>query len=361
MKFLVLSLAFLSILASHSKAQITLNRADYTHNPSAGFSSIHVYEGSLFLPTEGENQIWDYSQIDLGFQYGEGILESGTDSEFEGANYYNMSGQSPFGDFQEITYWYQLNDERYVTLGRKLGSTSSALNGVTGNPLDSIVLLGNTDVYAQPAWLLKFPMSYGMKMESDFELTVDFELSVQMFGLDKAPGYNLQEWQTEWEVAGWGTLILPNPNGGDPISVEALLVKNTEIFNDYYYLNGELASEVLTGAFGLTQGEVYSYTQYRFFAKGFPRSVLSMRHNNETEAFTTSSMSADIAKIASVSESKTTFPIDVNVFPNPVLNQFNVQFDKTDSQTWVIELYDNLGKKLQSHRITQEMGEINTL
>jgi hypothetical protein len=361
MKYFVLSFAILLIFASHLNAQITINRTDYIYNPSAGFSSIHVFEGSVFLPTEGENQIWDYSGIDLGFQYGEGILELDTDNDFPDANYSNMSGQSPFGDFQEITYWYQFNDERFVTLGRKLGSTSSVLTAVTGNPLDSIVLVGNTDVYAQPAWILKFPMTYGMKMESEFELTVDFELSVQMYGIDKVPGYNRQEWQTEWEVVGWGTLILPMPNGSNSISAEVLLVKNTEIFNDKYYLNGELASNILTGAFGLSQDSIYSYTSYRFYAKNFPRPVLSMRYNNNTNTFSTSSMTADIAKLASVSESQTTFPVDAKVFPNPVLNQFNIHFDKTDSQTWSIELYDNLGKKLKTHQITQEMGEISTL
>ncbi|PKL84725.1 MAG: hypothetical protein CVV22_11505 [Ignavibacteriae bacterium HGW-Ignavibacteriae-1] len=361
MKYFVLFIAFLLIFAFTANAQITINRADYTLNPSLGFNSTQVVEASMFLPTEGENQTWDYSGIELGLQYSEGILEAGTDSEFDGANYYNMSGQSPFGDFQEITFWYQLNDERFVTLGRKLGYTTSVLTGVTNNPMDSIVLVGNTDVYAQPSWLLKFPMTYGLKMESEFELSVDYELTVQIYGIDKVPGYNRQEWQTEWEVAGWGTLILPNPNGGDPISVEALLVKNTEIFNDNYYLNGELAAEMLTKAFGLKQGEVYSYTDYKFFAKGLPRSVLSMRYSNDNEEFTSSSMSSDVSSIASVSESQTSFPIEAKVFPNPMVNQFNVQFDKTDSQTWTIEVFDNLGKKLQSQKISQEIGEINTI
>jgi hypothetical protein len=361
MKSFVLLIAFLLIFALTANAQITINRADFTFNPSVGYNSTQVWAGSLTLPTEGENQIWNYSEIEIGFEYIDGILEAGTDSEFEGANYYNISGQNPFGDFQEIKYWYQLNDERFVTLGRKLGYTSSELFDVNGNPMGSIILVGNTDVYAQPSWLMNFPMTYGLKMESEFELTVDYELTLDMFGINKAPGYNRQEWQTEWEVVGWGTLIVPNPNGGDPISVEALLVKNTDIFDDNYYLNGELASEMLTNAFGLTQGEVYSYTNYSFFAKGLPRSVLDMRYSNDTEAFTSSSMSADVSSLASVSESQTSFPIEAKVFPNPILNQFNIQFDKTDSQTWTIELFDNLGKKIQSQKISQEIGEINTI
>lgn len=360
MKNVFILIAFVAMTLA-VQSQITIERSDYTFDPSVGFESVHVYEGGLSIPTVGENQLWNYSELELGFKYWGGSWEPGTDEAFPNANYFAMGGQSPFGDWQDIEFWYQFNDEQEVVLGRKLGYTPSGISSVTGNVLDSVILIGNTDVYANPIWIMKFPLEYGTQAHSELDLTVDFELTVQSFGIDKQPGYNLQEYTNTWEVEGWGTIILPHPDGGEPISMEALLIKETSSWYDYYYLNGELASPILTAAFNLEQGKLFSYTTYRFYAKGMPRSVLSIRYNNETQAFVSGSMSSDIASLASVADAYNGYPLAANVYPNPVSSKFNLRFDKTDSQVWSLELYDMTGRVIQVNSINQEAGEVNTM
>ena len=140
------------------------------------------------------------------------------------------------------------------------------LASVTGGASDELTFVGNISQYDEPK--REFPINYGDSWSSTSNTNYEFLLTVAAFGLNNVSGAAHEEEAINYSVSGWGTLRLPDVNGGPAIEHEALLLKSETTVTLTYFLGGAPAPAPLLAAFGLTQGATSTFKNYIFLVKG---------------------------------------------------------------------------------------------
>lgn len=262
-------------------AQITLERSDYIRAADQSYDEWTVDLSSITAPpTTGPNQVWDYSNINLVNSTTQTPV-AGNHASFPEANLVITTNEVELGLLPVTINFYEvLNEDEYSTLGRITSPVSANLEPLTGNNMDMIELNGTVNVYEDHLYKYKFPVDYEDYWSSLVNFREDFLLTIQSFGLNQTPGQRVLNLTNINRVLGWGTLSLPNPDGGAPISIEALLFKEESITIDSLYLGGAPAPPALISAFGLQQGDITTSVEYRFIAKGLSRSAFYLKYEN---------------------------------------------------------------------------------
>ncbi|MCB0569779.1 MAG: T9SS type A sorting domain-containing protein [Phaeodactylibacter sp.] len=349
----LLLLAFL--FASKIFAQITIERQDYNLTSDGGtVQNWAMAKDGVSLPTEGADVIWDFSgqALTAPFDYTKSPV---SEPLFPNANLVDYSSSLALGVApQNVNFYEQLADDGYTTLGRITSSVTLPAQSLTGGPNDTISFLGVVSVYEEPIYYLKFPLNYADTWNTEINIPGNYLMTVQAFGLDHVPAssnYNYVETNT---VAGYGTLLLPHPDGTGTVSIEALLLKSTTVRTDSFFLAGQPAPQLMLDALGLTQGFTEAYTDYAFFAKGLNRSALYMK--TENGQVMSISIADDIRDIVSSAKSVANERIAASVFPNPSSGYFRVEFEKPDAQDWTLHLYNPLGQLVKEQKLEGPTG-----
>lgn len=355
MKQSILLLAF-SFYASQIFAQITIERADYTFTADGGtVVSWNMSKAGLSLPAEGAGVVWDFSgqALTSSYEYSKSPV---SDPTFPDANLVEYASGMALGIApQNVSFYEQLDDEGYKTLGRITSSVTLPAQPLTGGPNDTITFLGTVSVYEEPIYYLKFPLVYGDTWDTDINIKGNYLMTVQAFGLDHVPAssnYNYVETNT---VAGHGTLILPHPDGTGTVSMEALLLKSTTTRTDSFFLAGQPAPPVMLSVLGLVQGFTETETDYAFYAKGLNRSALYMEaENGEIKGI---GMADDIRNVVSSTRFAAPNLAMAKVYPNPTTSDFQMEFEKTDAQSWTLHVYNPLGQQMKTMTVEGHPGQ----
>lgn len=346
------------LFASPFFAQITIERSDYTLTTNGATVDAWTMEtNGAAIPAEGPNVVWDYSGQALTGLSNYTKEPIASDPVFPDANLLEAStGLALDLVEQGVDFYERLDDEGYSVLGRIVEQLTLPAQSLTGGPNDTITFLGSTNVYEEPIYYLKFPLNYEDSWSTEINIQGNFLMTVTAFGLDHVPASSNYNYAETESVVGFGTLILPHPDGQGTVSMEALLLKGTTVRTDSFFLAGQPAPQIMLDALGLQQGAVTTYSNYNFFTKGIKQSALSLR--TEGGQITRMTITDEIKDIVSSIGFTPEDLIDTRVFPNPNTGTFQVSFEKADARNWTISLYNPLGQLVKQEIIDAPHGPI---
>jgi hypothetical protein len=337
-------------------AQITMERSDYTAEVGDAIIFRYVESNAVSLPQEGENQVWDYTSLQLlGSDTITLDLYDGT--TFPEANILQEEvALEPVGPFFvefDLTIYETLDDTGYGRTGVKTDPALVPVEAVTGSSSDSLNFLESYATYSDgPDYYAKFPMSYDDSWEGSYVTIDEFLFTFAAFGLDHSPGYIQTTGDVIHEVIGHGTIALPNPVDQMTVSLEALLVKTTTAEQDSFFLLGAPMPEMLVVGFGQAQGQQRFTESYSFYAKGFPAPVLTFENDTLVR------MLADLDAVTSIAEVENQ-SIPFQYYPNPASDQLQVQFEKSTNEPWMFSLYNSLGQEVLTQAMTHPKGAVS--
>jgi hypothetical protein len=339
------------------QAQITIERTDFTLEAGQRVTAWHLDYTNASIPEAGENMIWDFSELALsdGF-YTDYVAPS--NPLFPEANISDPLYLSLLGGLSERegVSFNLLDETGYGYLGDTTPSTSVSLMPFTGNPQDTLEALSSVRQFSTRKSTIEFPLNYGGSWSYDITSTDDFEVTLQAYNLYNTPAAQITRDSSSYSVAGYGTLILPNPNGLGNVSVEALMVKREREITYNYLLGGQPAPPPMLELFNLIQGEKIQSTRYFFYAKGLPRSAANIRveSNGEITLFT---IPDDLKNLIS-SSSDLTYTEQVRVFPNPAAGGSVLTVEVPSKiHDGTFELLDTYGRSLATYSIDAVQGQ----
>lgn len=351
-------LLFVLLLSAQLFAQITLERSDYTlTTDGATINSWLLSSAGFSLPAEGADVVWDFGQLSLTSSY-DFTKTPVSEPLFPDANLVEMSSGLALNLVEQgVNFYEELADDGHKVWGRTTEALDVPLVTITGGANDTMNLLGSVSQYQEPLYYVKFPLNFEDSWDTEVNIVGNYLMTVQIFGLDHVPASSIYNYVETNSVSGYGTLILPNPDGTGTVSMEALLLKSSSVRTDSFFLAGQPAPQVMLDALGVTQGSTSTRTHYSFYAKGLNRSALVIELENGQVSFL--SMADDVKNIISSTRQQATDQIQAEVFPNPTTGKFQVVFEKSDGQAWSLDLYDGQGRLVQRATVDAPVGAVN--
>jgi hypothetical protein len=282
MKKFILPLLGLLILSSCSNdddAQqviepLVITKADYQTHYSPGGETFTVFATSpsnVSIPSPGEDQTWDFSELD---ELGSGVV-GGSDflipsnPAFPTATYaegitgfYFISGVAS-NDYTGFRF-HELNDDGLFGLGLVQNQTA-VLN------VEAIGAVINYEAQTRPytgtpkSPRVLFPAEFGDDpiTTNGVEDTSSFTVNAPAFGLNNTPGQTVNTYDITQEVIASG---IANFKG---IGEKRVLVTKSETtMTINYFLGGAPAPADLLSVLGVSNGSTRTETTYRFIAEG---------------------------------------------------------------------------------------------
>lgn len=356
------TLSIFLLLAFCVKAQITIERGDYLLEVNKPVDGWRVDTDGLSIPEVGADMVWDYSGIEYvnPTQY---VKLPADNSNFPDADLLEQSDQLALNDLITVpTEFYEvLTDDDYYTIGRIVGEAKLPLQVLTGGANDTLFYLETVMPYQEPAYYYRFPINYGDSWGYDISVQPNFEVTVAAFGLNRTPAGQIITSVSRDSVVGYGTLILPHPDGTGTVSAEVLLMREELTQTFEYLLAGQPAPQAMLDLLGVTQGSETKRISYTFMAKGLSSRVFGI-FLSEDSIIERAGVADDIRFFEETSNTfERTQLVETLLFPNPSQGTFHVQFDKPDNQEWTFDVINSLGQIIHSQKISGYDGEVNTL
>jgi hypothetical protein len=297
---------------------------------------------TLSIPSQGDNQTWNYSTIAHNSTFSEEFIEV-TNPNFEGS--LNCIDQATV-DFEGLAltgiFYYAVNSEGYfqtgITANEFKENIGDAIPPPYGSENDSILFEETDILFGNPWQLAAFPSGYEDEWADTINWKADFHLKLAFLGPDPVPGYYKQTAGIMSEVVGQGTISLPNDDG--TANYQALLIKTEEFRIDSFYLNDEPADASLLSLIGISQGEDTRYYSYDFFIPQMKSYSLRLFTNADYSSIIYSRFNPDFEEIyLGIEEHESEF----NIYPNPVNEKLYFNTENNNSN---IEIFDINGKIL---------------
>lgn len=353
MKIFTLSL-LMAMIAFTSTAQITITEADYDLNIQgdiANYSIVDTTGGAVLIPQEGIDMVWDYSG--LGFTIdNHNITYPGSNPSIPTANLRSEGNFVAFGVALPSTTYERYDSTGYSARGYAHVGADLPLASITGNTPDTLSIQYSISNYASPIYFIKFPCNYGDSMVNMAKSYHQHIANVAAFGLVDYEVNQEKTYISEYNVHGWGELVLYNENTMMNDTFEALLRQRvtTEI-DSFFDATGNQVSGTLLSAFGFSQGGSYTVNRNSFFVRGLNGYALTV--NTQNGIVINASLNKGIFETQTVATDVATKPNHIAhaIYPNPVQNhQFQIEFEKTSNKDWTFEMVNVLGQ-----RVHQEM------
>lgn len=340
-KLLLMSLALGG--AYVTQAQLVIPAGGYAFLPVPDTMRAADFTGAgIAIPSFGPNQIWDYSAI-TGNNYNSIWHAPDGNPNFPGAsaqiNYSPALGPLTLTGSRQ----YYLNDtDGIYVMGFESANNTYPIGAISGNPSDELEILNTHSSYGKNYPVVKFPISYQGKWETQVIGTTEFRLTVAGFGLTAAPGQLKQYVSRTDTVIGWGSLTI---GGNGMNNASALLVRSTFSEIDSVFLGGAPAPVALLSAFGLTQGAVETYVDYYFYVwDGQTRLLPAMVFNGNATGSTVVNGYYDRAPYATFSVEDFAPQLQVQVFPNPTTGeQLHLKLEQAAQETYAISISNIMG------------------
>lgn len=269
-------------------------------------------------------------------------------------------GLSPAMSYMSALYWGKDANGVY-NYGEHIERQASGLGAATMNPQDSLIFPEQTVVYSVPEKTMAFPMHFGDTWSSTAHQTVNFELTVNMFGMFNTPGERRSVVEMSDSVKGWGKMRVKNLNGQTSAYMDVLVVQETEHTSDSFYLGGAPAPSTLLDAFGLSQGQSESRYTTLFYRSGEVTPLLRLEHTDSTFTTTTGAvvMNSRIP-VPPVTGIENLQQADLfRVYPNPVTNGTLHIDGITSGSKWTYTLISVNGQVLLKGIVTSSDATVN--
>lgn len=282
MKNLILPLLALLVLSSCSSDDdnapqivepLVITKADYENNYSPGgetFTFFATTPSNVSIPVPGEDQTWDFSELDelASGVFGGSDFTVPSDPAFPSATYaekitsgYAISGAES-NDYEGFSF-IELNDNGIFELG--IGQNEPAVLNIES--IGAVLTYGvqsrpYTGTTKLPNVLLPAEVGNPAVTTNGVIDVVNFTADAPAFNLNSTPGqieYTLDDTQ---EVIGSGTANFKGIG-----EKRVLIIKTDRTTTINYFLGGAPAPEALLNLLGVTNGEVFTRTTYRFVAE----------------------------------------------------------------------------------------------
>lgn len=345
-------LGSLALSTSSLFAQITINRSDFLMQTSQIDTALVLPSVNFPIPSSGVNQFWDYSSYTTftgAFQYD---LNTANNPNFPNANQERVGNFTFQGGFAiTATDFFSLDSNGYTEIGTETQYAAFSIASLTGGPRDSLYFPQDNKYFNVPDTVLKFPMNYLDSTRSRPLDTINIQITVAGFGLNKTPGQIINDVTVDYKVIGSGRLVIPQPGSQISDTMDVLLTRRIRTRVDSTFLNGSVAPAALTTAFGLTQGQTFIDTIYQFYRKGFKNAVAQIDYGNNRVRFY---YGAD-RMITSIRENGTAKAL--KGFPNPVNKGEFYQFEAMDDfKNGVVSLLDITGRVVTREFVRNSTG-----
>jgi hypothetical protein len=350
---LLLAVGLLSYSAA--KSQITIDHASFPL-PKEDFrmdrqivQNVSTYK----TPTEGANQTWDYTGFEtLAANRTTFYISSDTDFPL---SYHYVKTYAAFQNYRIASDFHEgFDNEGYFRYGKQQYDTTYSLASVSGNAADEIQFPDAKILFDGKANVVKFPLTYQASWSDTTVINTPYILSVQMFGLNKAPGVHKLMLIFSNEVVGHGTLVLDDENGVKSKEMNVLLVRSQNIQIDSFYLDGSPAPAQLLAAFGITQGTVNESFSYNFYRRDYGDYLMRVGSNgdgpNQDARFINYNGDAIEQVNTSVYSPST---LSIQCYPNPlkVGEILNLSLSKKLNKGTRIQITTMLGREAYSETI----------
>jgi hypothetical protein len=229
-----------------------------------------VTAGGFTLPSPGENQLYDYSNITQGSAISY-KMQAAANANFPTATYTdtlrNTIGIGSTNNSVLETRYFEINDSEWKLLGSVAnGLAATVIPGVGTVSYASPLITRENPGYAYA----KFPLTYGKIFSSNSVSTLPFTVNAALVAPVPVPGETRDSTKSFKTVMGWGKIKLK----GYATEMECLMMKTEGTVKRNYFLtnsNGEMAAAptALLQTVGLTDGVVTPITTfYEFWVKG---------------------------------------------------------------------------------------------
>jgi hypothetical protein len=307
--FLFFSFMLGSSLSAMSQAVITAD--NFPRGTTFTDYSYRSLPGVIAPPTEGPDQVWDYSSLQLDQIFAIEYTDATQDPALPEA--LNSSERNlAFQVFPIPSQHYEaIDQDGWYGYGRTTADARYSITAISGGPKDTLRFPGTAMPFEGRINNLQFPATYGDHWSQSMTEVMPFELTVAAFGLNKTPGAYRRLIHQDRSITGHGQMVLPREDGGPTLPVEVLMIKVVRTAVDSYYLGGMPAPAQLMGAFGLTQGSTTADSFYIFYAPDFGAPVFDY------------AIGSDIAFYRPYAEATVSVNRDIpttvlHAFPNPV-------------------------------------------
>ena len=255
-------------------AQVTIDQSNFLRGTAYMDTIVLSNSFTLGTPSEGPDQVWDYSSLVAGNIDVTEHIAVNNDPNFPNATSAYRSDLS-FQGFPIQSYTYETVDANgWFVFGRDITDVTYSITAISGGPNDSLRFVGGDYLHSTPNELLTFPMNYGDVWTNVYTENTPFELTVGAFGLNKVPGNRKRTLTINREIAGYGKLTIPTRDGSPSAPMDVLLLKFSRTAVDSIFLGGAPAPPPLLAAFGLTQGSIVSDMAFLFYRPGFGSALL---------------------------------------------------------------------------------------
>lgn len=344
----------MAMIAITSTAQITITEADYDLNIQgdiANYTAIDTTGGTLAIPQAGADMVWDYSGISLTTN-SHSVIYPSSNALIPAANLRKLGGFEILKAVLPSATYYNYDSTGYSIAGYAHVGAGLPLISITGHSPDTLFVQPSVSNYATPIYLMKFPCNYGDSMVNTAKSYHQYLADVAVFGLDDYEVNQEKTYISEYNVKGWGKLVLPNENTMTNDTFEVLLRQRitTDIDSFFDAVGNQVATGLLT-AFGYAQGRSLTVERNTFFVKGLSSYAFTISVVNGVVI--SANLNRNVFDTQTVGTNVATKPNHIahTVFPNPIQNhQFQIEFEKTSSKDWTFEMVNVLGQ-----RVHQEM------
>lgn len=361
MKKILLPVLTIVSIAGSAQTFLTVNHDHFelAISPDSSFSTQFTPgTAPIPLPTLGSSQTWDYSALSTGgTPFKSAFHPSDNNPNFPNASAFTV--YNPFlGSLQILgSKQYDLkNTNGWYYFGFETQAAAYAIGSVSGNPTDSLHMLYSFNNFGTDVPYIEYPVTENSSWSSTYTAFTDFELTVASFMLNRTPGTIRQDVQRFDSVVGSGFLSIAPSN---VMAYPCLLVKETIMYVDSFFINNQPAPAALLGAFGISQGSTSSTYRYYFVTQDplAPKkrsSVLSFNLNASGTVITGGSFDNDFYNTVSVE--KFGYEMQPKLFPNPVKEdgKIAINFNKVLEKTLRVEIFNMNGSMMQTS--TLEMG-----
>jgi len=337
-------------------AQITIEQNTFPR--PAGLTDL-FYGGTTLgfnPPTEGTGQVWDYSDSEVTNVYSDTYIDATDDTDFPTAlnksflflNFQGMLSRSYIYESVDSDGWY---DQGFVIM-----DTTHSIAAISGGANDVIHFPGQVQPYEGRLDYLPFPASYGVLWNPGHTEYIDFNLTVEAYGLNNVPAQRKRYVSQARSVVGEGSLRIPDMNGNPSGHLDALLIKvEASTMVDSFFVGGQPAPDALLAAFGLTQGDFTQFNdRYIFYVPGFVSNVANVNLNTfgSVSGFIYRPLAAELA--TSISEANAALRA---TYPNPIAagDVLNMEFSN-EARPASVELVDLAGRQVFARPVSDALG-----
>jgi hypothetical protein len=355
----VLLLTSLATLSFVAHAQLVLPAGGYAINPAPDTLRGASGPGTgVQMPTEGANQVWDYSGITTGNPFNSTWEAPDNNPNFPNADakrtYSPSLGPLTLVGSRE---YYQNDVDGVYNIGFESAANTYPIGALTGNATDELVIANTHNNYGKAYPIVEFPMNYMDAWYPQVTAQTNFNLTVAGFGLTAAPGQIVQYVSITDTVVGWGSLTI-GANG--MTNAPALLKKTISSQIDSVFLGGAPAPEPLLTGFGITQGSVTNFVEYRFFVyDGQTRLLPALTLFLDANGNSVQTIRYDRATYSNVSVADFSLGIEVKLYPNPAVDNFlTVELPQASNETLDIQILNMNGQVVANSKFEKGLERV---